>query len=139
MYQVGSEQVTFSAQAPPEIAGTTATRWFVADAGGRPIISGLDSQADAIVALTRRVADEQLTAVTLSDGTVRYMTALTAKRFVGVDADGDLVVAQHGLVYALTPCCQASGTGTQSGVACRACYWPVSPKFGGAAVVAVPR
>lgn len=39
-------------------------------------------------------------------------------------------VESHGLVYPLTPCCEASATGTEDGIACRSCYEEVSPSFG---------
>lgn len=39
-------------------------------------------------------------------------------------------VESHGLVYPLTPCCEASATGTDYGTACRSCYEEVSSMFG---------
>jgi hypothetical protein len=48
--------------------------------------------------------------------------------------DGKLAVSD-GIVYLLTPCCQASGKGMQSGVGCRACYRPVDSVYGWGALV----
>ncbi len=49
---------------------------------------------------------------------------------VGLDAEGDLIavdISNHGgkryvSYYLLTPCCQATATGTEFGIACRGCY-----------------
>lgn len=40
--------------------------------------------------------------------------------FAGVD--GVKFVRCHGVIYPLTPCCNASAKGSASGVVCRACY-----------------
>ena len=45
------------------------------------------------------------------------------------DLVGRLVVLE-GMVYYLTACCGASATGISEGVACRACYRPVSYELG---------
>lgn len=52
---------------------------------------------------------------------------------VGLDDEGYPVATADGFTYGLTMCCGASFTGTDSGVACRACYDP------GAAGNDVPR
>lgn len=38
--------------------------------------------------------------------------------------------ASDGIVYLLTSCCGASATGTEAGVACRACYCPIDDRMG---------
>lgn len=45
----------------------------------------------------------------------------------------------YGTVYPLTPCCQASGKGTEDGVCCRACYDLVSDLYGSAEPTNDPR
>jgi hypothetical protein len=32
-------------------------------------------------------------------------------------------------IYPLTPCCQASATGSETGIACRSCYQDIEPDF----------
>ena len=39
-------------------------------------------------------------------------------------------VRSYGMVYPLTPCCEASATGTQHGIACRSCYGEIDCSFG---------
>ncbi len=39
-------------------------------------------------------------------------------------------VRSYGLVYPLTPCCEASATGTEYGIACRSCYEEIDSAFG---------
>jgi hypothetical protein len=49
-----------------------------------------------------------------------------------------VAVAKSGtvwLAYPLTPCCQASGKGSERGVVCRSCYNEVSAIYGDCAVV----
>jgi hypothetical protein len=79
--------------------------------------------------------------VLLTDGTAVAVEELVLDRFVGVDADNHVVVADAGFTYALTPCCQATGKGSDSatGVVCRACHREVDPYFGGPATVAIAR
>jgi hypothetical protein len=85
--------------------------------------------------------------VLLADGaTVEAPTTLLERdMLLGVDADGNLVVHDPDipdLVYALTPCCNASGKGSANsptGICCRACYQPVDSYFGGPAKVTNPR
>jgi len=92
-----------------------------------------------------------LVEITLEDGSCIQVRAVIADRVRGIDADGDPVVplgtpeapicrddgAEY--LYPLTPCCQASGKGSESstGVVCRACYREVHIKYGGFSEVAV--
>jgi hypothetical protein len=55
-----------------------------------------------------------------------------------LDALGGRVVTSDGILYMLTACCRASVTGTERGVACRACYAPVAEHLGWAALVSDP-
>lgn len=41
-----------------------------------------------------------------------------------------LVAASDGMVYLLTPCCQATGKGGERGVVCRSCYKDVDDRYG---------
>ena len=45
------------------------------------------------------------------------------------------IVASHGMIYPLTPCCKASATGTEYGTACRSCYQEIDPMYGFCAVI----
>lgn len=62
------------------------------------------------------------------------MSATLEPRIIGTfalgDYDGITHVESHGLVYPLTPCCQASATGTDYGTACRSCYEEIDSIFG---------
>lgn len=46
--------------------------------------------------------------------------------------EGMIWAVSHGIIYPLTDCCEASGTGseTPTGVACRGCYATVSEDYG---------
>lgn len=57
------------------------------------------------------------------------MTDYPETRILSTDYRGTLAVNDH-IVFYLTPCCQASVTGTENGIACRACYNPVDPVLG---------
>jgi len=71
---------------------------------------------------------------------------LESGRFRGWDSVGNVVVAMEltgplaAHLFALTPCCQASGKGSDSetGVVCRACYETVDVYFGGPAEITYP-
>lgn len=140
-YRIVPEQITYSATAMPEsIRGTTATSWRVQDASGRSI-AFRNSRSDAIASAEQMIADSVPIAVTLANG--KQVTVLTGvlSRFRGLDEFGYQVYAmdegsEH--MYAVTPCCGASGKGVSDGVACRACYVLVDDYFGGFAKVAVP-
>jgi hypothetical protein len=77
---------------------------------------------------------------TLADGTTVTVPENLAASARGVDLDGDLVIAadwtaagEPEYLFPLTPCCLASGKGSDSaefGVVCRSCYQEVDPKFG---------
>lgn len=54
---------------------------------------------------------------------------IAAPTLLAEDMIGRLVLAD-GMVYYLTSCCGASATGSADGVACRACYRPVSHELG---------
>jgi hypothetical protein len=60
-------------------------------------------------------------------------------KVIGLDYEGDVVVevtsdeyGMKGYRYPLTPCCRASGKGSESptGIVCRKCYATVDYKFG---------
>lgn len=80
------------------------------------------------------------TTVRFADGSARQVDSNLAVDLVGLDADRNLVCKRHGMVYALTPCCNATGKGSHSptGVVCRGCYRTVDISFGGEARVAIP-
>ena len=78
---------------------------------------------------------------TLTDGRIVRVPTGVGDRFKGVDADGDVLVivdldVADRWLYALTPCCLASGKGLMDEdsdygyVGCRSCYQEVDPKFG---------
>ncbi|HNI35843.1 MAG TPA: hypothetical protein PLV93_10610 [Microthrixaceae bacterium] len=50
---------------------------------------------------------------------------------LGEDSIGKIAVGPDEFRFYLTPCCEASVTGTADGVACRACYEVVDPLLGG--------
>ena len=79
--------------------------------------------------------------VSFADGSTREVAPEVFAELKGLDADGNLVIAADwnpDYCYALTPCCQATGKGSDSatGVVCRNCYREVDPYFGGPATVA---
>jgi hypothetical protein len=142
-YEIGSEMVTFSDQAePPEIRGTTAVRWYVAEAAsGRKVVVGLASEAEAVERARLRIAEGEPVEIALVDGRTVTMPRANRALFRGLDADGNGVYAmseEHAYLYAVTPCCQASGKGSFAGVVCRACHRVVDDYFGGRATLAVP-
>lgn len=57
---------------------------------------------------------------------------------VGLDEEGGLIARDvsnygdktHVAYYYLTPCCQATATGTEYGIACRGCYEEGYEKYG---------
>lgn len=138
-YTVGSEPITFSAFAPPELRGRTEERWYLIDEAGQKVCSGMRTRAEAEEAAVLRALGEQLHPVRLADGRTVPVPLSLLHRFLGVDAHGHRVVCDHGVTYALTDCCGASGKGSAGGVVCRACYTPVAWEFGAEATVAVPR
>ena len=148
-FEIGSEQVTFSKWADPEIAGTTAARWFVRNPGEtRNLVCGLPDEASAVAEANRLYAGNQPVTITLTDGTTVAVPAANADRFRGLDAHGNWVLADPDLsdpdaeyLIPLTPCCQATGKGSDSptGIVCRACYRTVDGYFGTDAIVSVPR
>lgn len=76
--------------------------------------------------------------VKLADGTRKRIPDTLIERFRGLDEHGNWVVAdsdQSTYLYPLTPCCHATGTGTDYGTACRNCYRLVGWYFGGEASV----
>ncbi|UUV32160.1 hypothetical protein NQK81_01545 [Amycolatopsis roodepoortensis] len=92
-------------------------------------------------------------AIELADGSHRNVHVVIADRVVGVDADDDLLIplGEPGRpilhddgtekLIPLTPCCNASGKGSESrtGVVCRRCYREVDAKYGGSSSIAVAR
>jgi hypothetical protein len=62
---------------------------------------------------------------------------MSAVKILSETIAGRLVTAD-GLIYFLTPCCHASGTGTSGGVACRSCYQPVRSIYGWGAAIDAP-
>jgi hypothetical protein len=76
--------------------------------------------------------------IILTDGTKVRIPPEEPERFKGLDFDGDMVYAADWdptYLFALTPCCLATGKGSEDGIVCRNCYRPVSWKFGGTAEV----
>ncbi len=134
-YSIGSEKITYSAQAPAEIAGKTATVWFAKDRmDGRKIMSGFRSRAAIVAAVAEREALEALTTVQFADGTVKVMPEGVRAKLLGLDADGDVVICSDGINFVLTPCCYADGTYSGDVLCCRRCYDEVPFKFGDIAV-----
>ncbi|HET6286472.1 MAG TPA: hypothetical protein VFG15_06945 [Amycolatopsis sp.] len=92
-------------------------------------------------------------AIELADGSHRHVHAVIADRVVGIDVDGDLLIplGEPGRpilhddgtekLIPLTPCCHASGKGSESptGMVCRRCYCEVDGKYGGTSSIAVAR
>lgn len=89
--------------------------------------------------------------VSFTDGTRVRVPAELASRVVGLDTDRHLLVplfdeqpdfpAPDGsgpYLVPLTPCCQASGKGSETGIVCRRCYRPVDAKHGAWSRLAVP-
>jgi hypothetical protein len=87
-----------------------------------------------------------VTGVAFADGSARNVPVRFADQVRGLDADGDLVIADKLLSHndgteyliALTPCCFGSGKGSAdspTGICCRGCYRTVDAKFGGPATV----
>lgn len=83
--------------------------------------------------------------VTFADGEVRRVPGtfhpslrVVGKTWAGLWCVDDSMMP--GEPWALTPCCNASATGTESGIACRACYGPVPDECAdmGPHLVAVP-
>lgn len=62
------------------------------------------------------------------------MPIITEPTLLATTERGSLVVLD-GLVYPLTPCCDASAKGCDGYVGCRGCYEEVSPAFGDCAIV----
>lgn len=82
----------------------------------------------------------------LSDGRTVEVPAAIIATFRGLDAEGHLVICHPDMpthpetgdeyLYGLTACCHASATGTEYGLACRACYAECSDSLGGPATLA---
>lgn len=70
------------------------------------------------------------TLIRFTDGQSRLVDARLAPKIIALDADGDLCVNFYGECAPLTPCCNASGKGGETGIVCRACYRSVSSKYG---------
>lgn len=83
------------------------------------------------------------TKICLTDGQEVDVASNVADTFRGLDADGHQVIVgwenPDGSEYlvGLTLCCQATATGTEHGIACRACYSPCEQHLGGEASVAI--
>lgn len=122
--------------------------WAVYNEDNRPVFlpgAGTpEAEARALCEahLIEREAGERTVPVELADGRLVAVVANVAARFCGLDAMGNQVVAMDvgsDWLYALTPCCHASGKGSGDGLTvCRACYVEVDDYFGGPAQVAVP-
>lgn len=125
-----SYEQTFSAQAPAHLAGTTAIRWQAVDPAGDVKMSGYETRVSLEAEVDQRVASERRVVVAFADGRRVEMSQDTADHLEGLDAYGDLVVTFDGLTYALTPCCQASATGSMGATCCRSCYVEVDPAYG---------
>lgn len=125
------------------VDGTEGTRWAVLT-DGRKTHSGLPRKTDAFRAACARMRADRPVGIVLADGSKVTVPAGSADSFLGLDADRNQVHRDpdvSGLVYALTPCCNATGKGASvpSGVVCRSCYREVDGYFGGQATVDVPR
>lgn len=135
-YMIGSELVTFSPAAPPELAGRTERRWYVANIGdGRKVIAGIADREAAEHALLDREAGELPVEVRFADGSVHVLPFDLSVNVVGLDGQGDVIVRDPacGFTYLLTRCCYASGKGSydsMSGVVCRKCYRDVGHIYG---------
>jgi hypothetical protein len=76
------------------------------------------------------------TEIKFTDGQTRLVNAKLAPKIIALDFDGDLCINFYGECVALTSCCNATGKGGtdvapgESGIVCRACYRPVSSKYG---------
>lgn len=57
------------------------------------------------------------------------MSTSLSPRTIGHDGFSHLALSD-GIVYRLTPCCEASSKGSGDGVVCRACYQPLDTKYG---------
>ncbi len=144
-YSIRRETFTYSDKAePPELRGTQGESWKVLDdADGGRWVGTQRSEADAVAYVEQLRRDSALIAVLLATGHAVMVRRGVLDRFRGVDADGNQVYAMEtdgplaGELYAATPCCQTTATGTESGIACRSCYRPVSSYCGGSATVAV--
>jgi hypothetical protein len=75
--------------------------------------------------------------VTLDDGNRYTIPERIADEFRGVTADGYNVISigvqddSSDDLMGLTPCCNASATGTEYGIACRSCHSECDPMLGG--------
>lgn len=136
-WTISPKEITFSHLAPPEIAGTTATRWE-AVREGRALLSGYETRDEIVEAVLAHIDEETLVPVTFADGSVREIAKGVAAMTIGLDSAGNVVVDSEGIVYALTPCHNASATGSMGVTACRVCYEEVDDYFGGPASVATP-
>lgn len=131
-WTVESYSQTFSLQAPPEIAGTTATRWQAVK-DGRAILSGWETREGLEEALRERIEEDTPTTVVFASGAVRTLAKVLADNVIGLDESGNVVVEDEGITYPLTPCHFASAKGSQGLTVCRVCYEEVSDYFGGIA------
>jgi hypothetical protein len=140
-YTIGSEEITYAATAPAEIAGTTATIWYVRHDDGRKVASGFLSAEEAIRARRERIANETPVTVALANGDTVKVVQGGVDRFRGIDQHGNKVFAldvDSDYTYPVTPCCDATGKGTARGIVCRACWDEVDSYFGGPVAVVVP-
>lgn len=93
----------------------------------------------------RLSSEREYVEAALVDGTVLPIPAALGDRFRGVTEDGYLVIAdemlstpEHEYLVGLTPCCNETAKGLESGIGCRRCYRDVDPLLGGPVSVAVP-
>lgn len=57
--------------------------------------------------------------------TITYLGNVTIARTIC----GVSIGLANGYVYPLTPCCEASGKGSNGGIVCRSCYEPVESVY----------
>lgn len=128
---------TYGAAAPEHLRGTTVDTYKVLR-DGHAIVHGDGTEADAQAKVAELVAEHTPTVVTFEDGSTLTLPKATADLVVGLSEDGYVVANSDGLQYGLTPCCFATATGVEGGIACRTCYDDVDWVLGGDMAVAVP-
>lgn len=124
-WDVGAKPFIFTAAAGPKLEGTTTEGWY-ATKGGRRVLAGFHSREEITAFIDEQIAGDRITLINFEHTTeIRRVPIRVAETTLGLNASGLLVVKCDGLVYCLTPCCNASDKGVEDGVVCRACYGPI--------------
>jgi hypothetical protein len=112
---------------------------------GIPVTRGTGDKDQALAAMSALAERYEPTLVTFANGTTVWLPKQSAQEVVGLSGEGYVVLDLGHSRIALTPCCNASGTGagdmfdTDTGVLCRVCNQDVDFIHGDADVqVAVP-